>query len=353
MSLDDIREKIDALDRQIVELLNQRYGLALEVGEIKHDEHSEIYVPTREKDVLQKVSDLNDGPMLDCTVRAVYREIMSGALALEQPLRIGYLGPEATWSHQAALSRFGSSVEYVACDTLESVFAAVEKGQCDYGIVPIENTIEGPVAPTLDALAKTPLKICSELLLPISQCLLGRGEREAITEVFGHPQSLAQTRRWLQDHLPQAELLPASSTGRAAELAAESGGAAVASALAADINGLDVLADAIQDQSDNTTRFLVVGRSYGNQTGEDKTSLIIAVRHAAGSLYSALDSFRKHKLNMTKIESRPSKDEAWEYLFFLDVEGHALDESVKGALDEMAEHCTRLTVLGSYPRAVS
>ena len=354
MNLDDIREKIDALDKQLVELLNERYRLAQRVGEIKHGEDSEIYVPAREKDVFDKISSLNEGPMLERTVHAIFREVMSGALALEEPLKIAYLGPEGTWTHQAAVSKFGSSVDYLPCESFADIFSSVENGRSSYALVPIENTIEGPVGQTLDLLAGTSLKICAEVLLPISQCLLGKGSVDEIQKLYGHPQSFAQSRVWLERALPGVEQVSVSSTGRAAEIAAaEPGAAAVASPLAGEMYGLQVLASSIQSRSDNTTRFLVMGRACGASTGADRTSLLLAVKHEAGSLYGALESFRKHALNMSKIESRPSQDEAWQYLFFVDIEGHAEDESVKQALEEMRSHCTRLTILGSYPRATS
>jgi chorismate mutase / prephenate dehydratase len=354
MNLETYRKQIDELDAKLVALLNERTRAAMEIGRLKQETDAEIYVPAREKAVLDRVTALNEGPLEDASVTAIYREIMSAALALEHPMRVAYLGPEATFTHQAARSRFGGSVAYTACATISDVFAEVAKRKADYGVVPVENSIEGAVTHTFDELSSTPLKICAEISLPISHHLMAAVPQDQIRTVYSHPQVFGQCRAWLQANLPGVDLVTMSSTARAAETAArepESG--ALASALAAELYGLNVLQRDIQDAGGNTTRFLVVGKRYGEATGSDKTSLYFAVRHEPGSLCTALDVLRAHGLNMTKIESRPNKTRQWEYLFFVDVEGHASDERVKQALTALEAECAVVRVLGSYPRATN
>ena len=352
MNLDELRARIDRLDAELVRLLNERTRVALDIGQIKRKVAEEIYVPAREKEVLNRITALSQGPLSEPSLRAIYREIMSAALALEKSVKVAYFGPPSTFTHQAARSRFGGSVEYVACETIRDVFDAVEKELADYGVAPVENSTEGAVTDTLDRLVDTTLKICSEIFLPISQCLLARGPREKIRRLYSHPQVIGQCRQWLHEEMSGVEVIPAASTARAAEQAAkEEYAGALASRLAAEIYGLNVVETDVQDVSGNTTRFLVLGKRSGKATGDDKTSLLFAVQDKAGALYSALESFKQFGLNMTKIESRPSRSKAWEYLFFVDVEGHREDELIKKALGELANHCTVLTVLGSYPRA--
>lgn len=351
MSLDEIRKRIDELDAELVRLLNERTRAAMDIGRVKQETGAEIYVPAREKAVLDRVTALNQGPLENTSITAIYREIMSAALALEHNIKIAYLGPQATFTHQAARSRFGASVNYEACQTIADVFGAVQKRVADYGVIPIENSTEGAVTHTLDEFLNTPLKICAEIFLPISHHLMASIPKEKVRKLYSNPQVFGQCRQWLQDHMPGVDLVATSSTARAAEMAAkepESG--ALASDLAAELYGLTILDRDIQDLGGNTTRFLVVGKTFGDSTGEDKTSLCFGVRHTAGALCAALDVLRAHGLNMTKIESRPSKSRQWEYMFFVDVEGHASDEKVKAALDALADHCAVLTVLGSYPR---
>lgn len=353
MNLEEKRKQIDALDEQLLQVLNERIKAAIEIGRLKHEHGHEVYVPARERAVLERVLRLNEGPLEEQSVLAIYREIMSAALALEHDVRIAYLGPQATFTHQAARSRFGASVTYEACQTIADVFAAVQKRAAGYGVVPIENSTEGAVTHTLDEFLNTPLKICAEIYLPISHNLMAAGAKEQIKRLYSNPQVFGQCRQWLYTHLPEADLVPVSSTARAAEMAAnETDSGALASNLAAELYGLTLLDRDIQDLGGNTTRFLVVGKSYGEATGADKTSICFGVTHKAGALCSALDVLRKHGLNMTKIESRPSKAQQWEYYFFVDLEGHATDDNVKAALTELADHCAVLSVLGAYPRAV-
>ncbi len=352
MNLDDLRKRIDELDEQLIGLLNERTRAALEIGRLKQEQEQEIYVPSREKTVLDRAKKLNKGPLKNESVLAIYREIMSASLALEHNMKVAYLGPMATFTHQAARSRFGGSVEYVACETIREVFGHVQKKSADYGVVPIENSTEGAVTHTLDEFADTPLKICAEIYLPIAHHLLAKCPREEIVKLYSNPQVFGQCRTWLFRNMPGVELVPVSSTARAAEIAAdETACGALASDLAAELYGLDIHERDIQDVVGNSTRFLVLGRSFGAPAGNDKTSLLFGVRHRAGALCSALDILKQHGLNMTKIESRPSKAKAWEYYFFVDVEGHVEDKAVQGALDELGGHCTILTVLGSYPRS--
>jgi len=352
MSLDTVRKKIDNVDEKLVKLLNERTRYALEIGKLKKKDGKSIYVPAREKQVLTRVSKLSHGPLGDQSIRAIYREIMSAALALEKNLKVAYMGPPSTFSHQAARSRFGGSVDYLSCETISDVFDAVEKQMADYGVVPVENSTEGAVTYTLDRMTETSVKICAELCLPVTQNLLSKVPRGNIKKLYSHPQVLGQCRQWLQREMAGVDLIPVASTARGAELASKDDSAgALASSLAAEIYGLNILESDVQDLSGNTTRFLVIGNSQNQPTGDDKTSLFFAVQHKAGALYRALESFKKYGLNLTKIESRPSRSKRWEYLFFVDIEGHFEDKKVKQGLVDLGKHCALLTVLGSYPKA--
>lgn len=352
MSLESLRKKIDTVDEKLVKLLNERTRYALEIGKLKSKEGKGIYVPVREKAVLARVAGMNQGPLPKKSLQAVYREIMSAALSLEKPLKVAYMGPPSTFSHQAARSRFGGSVDYLSCEAISDVFDAVEKQMADYGVVPVENSTEGAVTHTLDRLTETSLKITAELYVAISNCLLARIPRERIERLYSHPQVFGQCRQWVKREMSGVELIPVASTAKAAELASrESNAGALAGRLAAEIYGLTVLEPDVQDLSGNTTRFLVIGNDVNKPSGNDKTSLLFAVQHRTGTLYGALESFKKFGLNMTKIESRPSRGKRWEYFFFVDVEGHADDVRVKKALNDIARHCLLITVLGSYPIA--
>ncbi len=352
MSLEKLRKQIDKLDAKLVELLNERVNVAVEIGKTKKEQGGEVYVPSREKEVFDRISQLNQGGALpDKSARAIYREIMSAALALESNLRISYLGPPATFTHQAARSKFGASVEYHPAGSIADVFAAVENGNADYGVVPIENSTEGAVTHTFDQFTGTTLKICAEIYLPISLCLMASVPREKVSRICTKQEALGQCRRWLNANMSGIEFDAVNSTTLAAEMASTSDCAAVASQLAAELYGLDVLADNIQDVSGNTTRFLVIGKKYGEPTGEDKTSIYFGIKDDVGALHDALDALKRNGINMSKIESRPSKNKAWEYYFFVDFDSHADNPHVKVALEELKEHCAVLTVLGSYPRA--
>lgn len=350
MSLQEHRHAIDHLDAQIVKLLNERTKHVLQIGEIKLKAGEEIYAPHRELAVLDRIARLNAGPITNESLRAIYREIMSSALSLEKTMTIAYLGPEATFTHQAAIKRFGSSLRYAPLKTIADVFNEVSKNRADYGVVPVENSTEGVVTHTLDMFVDSDLKIVSQIVLTIQHCLLGKGKN--IKKLFAHPQSLGQCRGWVQLHLPDVEIIETSSNARSAELAAkEKNSAAIAGVLAAERYKLPILEENIQDNSINATRFLVLGRQCSPPTGQDRTSVMFSIPHKVGALHTALAPMRRYKLNMTRIESRPSKRKAWEYFFFVDIDGHFQDENVAKALERLGKHCTFIKVLGSYPKA--
>ena len=350
MSISKHRQAIDRLDARIVRLLNDRTKHVLAIGDIKLAAGEEVYAPHREQSVLKRVCTLNRGPMTDDQLRAVYREVMSSALALEKTMTIAYFGPEATFTHQAAIQRFGSSLKYSPQKTIADVFTEVSKKSADYGVVPVENSTEGVVTHTLDMFMDSDLKVVSQIVLPVQQCLLSNSPRKQIKKLYVHPQSLAQCRGWIQTHLPAAELVETSSNARSAELAArEKSTAAIAGVLAAEKYGLRILETDIQDSADNATRFLVLGRQCSPPTGDDRTSLMLSVADKAGALHEAIAAFRRYQINMTKIESRPSKRKAWEYFFFIDCEGHAQDRRVAKAIQLLGQHCNFVKVLGSYP----
>ena len=350
MSIPEHRKAIDKLDAQIVRLLNERTKHVLNIGEIKLKAGEEIYAPHRERAVLNRICRQNAGPITNESLQAIYREIMSSALSLEKSMTIAYLGPEATFTHLAAIRRFGSSLKYSAQKTITDVFSEVAHNRADYGVVPVENSTEGVVTHTLDMFVESDLKIVAQIILPIQQCLMSKGPREDIRKLYVHPQSLAQCRGWIQNHLPHVELVETSSNARSAELAArEKHSAAIGGVLAAERYGLPILASDIQDNSTNATRFLVLGRTCSPPTGHDRTSLMLSITHEVGALYRSLSAFRRFKLNMTKIESRPSKRKAWEYYFFVDCEGHAEDKKVAKAIAELKNHCNFVKLLGSYP----
>ncbi|MDF7808253.1 prephenate dehydratase [Pontiellaceae bacterium B12219] len=352
MNLDEYRKSIDSLDSEIVRLLNERINVVLKIGEAKKEAGAEIYVPSRERAVFEKIKSLNKGPLPEESAHAIYREIMSAALALETDMKIAYLGPEATFTHQAARNKFGVSVDYIPTSTIAEVFDRVVNRTADYGVVPVENSTEGAVTHTFDQFAATPLKICAEIYLPISLTLLSNEPREEINLIYSKQEAFGQCRGWLAGNMPNARLSPVDSTTKAVQLALETpGAAAVASVMASDMYNVDVLAENIQDMQGNTTRFLVIGQAFSAATGNDKTSVMFGVKHKVGALYDALSVFKADNINMTKIESRPSKNKNWEYYFFVDIDGHSEDPEVKRALEELQEHCTLMTVLGSYPKA--
>jgi chorismate mutase/prephenate dehydratase len=350
LSLSKHRLAIDQLDAKIVRLVNERTRHVLAIGDIKLKAGEEIYAPHRERAVFDRICALNAGPITNEQLRTIYREIMSSALALEKTMTIAYFGPEATFTHQAAIQKFGASLNYAAQKTIGDVFTEVSKKLADYGVVPVENSTEGVVTHTLDMFVDSELKIVSQIVLKIQQCLMSNSPLEKIKKLYVHPQSLAQCRGWLAKNLPRVELVETSSNARSAELAAkEKFSGALGGVLAAEKYGLNILAQDIQDNSVNVTRFIVLGRQCSPPTGDDRTSLMLSVADKAGALHEAIAAFRKFKINMTKIESRPSKRKAWEYFFFIDCDGHAQDKKVAKAIQHLGKHCNFVKILGSYP----
>lgn len=349
-SIERLRHAIDGLDSNILQLLNKRAKVSLEIGKIKMDKGAGIYAADRERQVLKKLSNLNKGPISQESVEAIYREIMSGMLALEKPIKIAYMGPVASFSHLAAMKKFGSQVDYLAADSISTCFMLVEKGEADYGVVPVENSIEGAVSHTMDMLSETDLKICSQMILEVSHNLLSNSPRSRIKRVYSNPQIFGQCRMWLQANLSNVELIEVSSSSRAAQIALkEKDSACIASILAAKIYNLKVVSKSIEDSPHNVTRFFLIGNSDVPPTGHDKTSIMFSIQDRVGALSDMLAPFKKYRINLTKIESRPSKKKAWDYYFFLDLAGHREEPKVRKALDELAKKCKFLKILGSYP----
>jgi len=352
MDLTQLRKKIDSLDAKIIGLLNDRASITLAIGKDKIKNKKPIYAPAREQDVLKRIKELNAGPIKNEAVEAIYREIMSASLSLEKQIRIAYMGPEATFSHLASLKKFGSSVEHVACDNVAEVFGKVEGGDCDYGVVPIENSIEGVVTHTMDLLVDSELKICSQVLLNVTHNLMSRGALSQVKEIYSHPQILGQCRQWLLKNMPRAHLIPVVSSTKAAQMVAgKKNAACIASLIAAPLYGLTILKKNIQDSAHNITRFLVISTMDVPPTKHDRTSLVFSIKDKVGALHSMLTPFMKNKINLTKIESRPSKKKAWDYYFFVDCEGHQNDPHVARALSQLEGMCKFLKILGSYPDA--
>jgi len=352
VNLDDIRIQIDQIDRQLLTLLSDRADLVHEVGVVKKRDGLQIYAPEREEALLRKLIEINGGRLHEKSIRAIYREIMSAALSLEDDLTIAYLGPEGTWTNQAAIKKFGHSVNYSAQLNFSDVFDQVTRRAASYGVVPIENSTEGAVNHTLDLFVDSPLHICAQILLRIENGLMASIPREEIKTLYSHPQVFGQCRAWIQRNFPQADLVEVSSTTKAAQLArdnAAQGAAALGGALAAEMYGLPLLETSIQDRATNTTRFLVIGEKTCPRTGKDRTSILFAIHDRPGSLVNALKSFDQFQINLSKIESRPSKRKDWEYIFYVDLSGHCEDPQVAEALEELGKHCSMVKLLGSYP----
>ena len=354
--LSAIRDRIDALDRQIQELLNARAAAAQEVARIKlaADPQAEFYRPEREAEVLRRVKARNTGPLDGEEMARLFREIMSACLALEQPLEVAFLGPEGTFTQAAALKHFGHSVQTLSLGSIPDVFKEVEAGACHYGVVPVENSTEGVVSHTLDTFLNSPLHICGEVSLRIHHHLLSKAASlDAVTLVYSHQQSLAQCRGWLDRHLPHAASVAVSSNAEAAALVTDKpNAAAIAGEAAAEIYHLPRLMSNIEDEPGNTTRFLVIGKKDAQQSGDDKTSLMFSMHNKSGGLHSLLAPLAEHGISMTRIESRPSRRGRWEYVFFVDIEGHRKEPKVAKALQVLEEKSTLFRVLGSYPKAV-
>ncbi len=351
-----LRTTIDKLDLQILKLINERASAAGEIGRLKSESSSEVFAPVREEEVLKNVLDANKGPLEEVTIRAVFREIISGSRALQKVIKVAYLGPEYSYSHLASVERFGHAVEYMRVGSITSVFEEVNRGHVDYGVVPLENSTDGGVSDTLDMFMRLPqLKICAEVRLRIHHNLLANCDQEQIRRVYSKPQALAQCRNWLSKNLPHADLKDVSSTAVAAQLAQqEPGAAAVASRQAGVKYGLRILYSDIEDYPHNETRFAIIGHHEAARSGTDKTALMFKVPHNPGSLVEALDVFKSNKLNLTWIESFPARTSESgknEYMFFVDFEGHIEDPKVKRALAGLQGHCDQLVILGSFPIA--
>jgi chorismate mutase / prephenate dehydratase len=352
MTLDELRKQIDIVDEELVALLNKRAQIVIEIGRLKSKDGTPIYAPDREKAVLEKIRRANTGPLPDRTMLAIYRELMSGSFALEKPLRIAYLGPEGSFSHLAAVGKFGASVEYEPVTHIRGVFDEVSREHADFGIAPIENSVHGGVIDTLDALIETDVQICAEINRAIHHNLLARCPLDAVQRVYSKPEVFTQCQRWLVETNLIGKTEAVASTSRAAELARdEPGAAAIGSTLAAELYTLKIVCPNIEDVANNVTRFLVIGREAAQPTGDDKTSLVFTTTDEPGTLVSVLDAFRQGGINMSFIESRPSKKRNWEYYFFADIKGHQRDAAVQQAVEAARAHCLRLNVLGSYPRA--
>ncbi|MBY6203550.1 prephenate dehydratase [Halomonas denitrificans] len=354
--LAEIRERIDALDAKIQAAISERAKLALEVRASKGDlgRGAEYYRPDREAQVLRNVIDRNDGPLSDSVMLRLFREIMSACLAQQEPMKIAYLGPEGTFTQQAVYRQFGHSVQAIAAESIEDVFLQVQSGEADFGVVPVENSTQGMVSHTLDMFLNVEVKICAEVELRIHQHLLTQAKSLGDIEiVYAHAQSLAQCKHWLRAHLPKTELVAVSSNAEAARrVRTRPEAAAIAGRHAAEVYGLPVLFGNIEDHVDNTTRFLVLGRDLLEPSGDDKTTLMVAGRDGPGALLDLLEPLARHGVNMNRIESRPSRQGRWDYVFFIDVDGHVTDERLSGVLGELEGEARMVKILGSYPRAV-
>ena len=354
--LQSLRAGIDVLDEKIQALISERAALAQQVAKVKHasDDEPSCYRPEREAEVLQKVLARNQGPVSNEDMVRLFREIVSLCRALEQPMNIAFLGPEGTFTQSAALKHFGHVICTVAAPSIDQIFHDVDSGAAAYGVVPVENSTEGVISHTLDMFINSPLKICGEIELPIHHHLLSQSDNtRQITRIYSHEQSLAQCRSWLDNHLPGVERVAVSSNAEAARRAAEDGTvAAIAGQTAGEIYQLKTLAANIEDKGNNTTRFLVIGKQTAQASGNDKTSLLLTTRNQAGGLHRLLEPFARNAINLTRIESRPTRQSVWEYVFFIDVAGHLQDELLAQALKQLEQEGLLLKILGSYPRAI-
>jgi len=354
MNLKQLRDKIDILDAQLIDVLNKRAEVARYIAECKREKGKEVYSPEREDHILKQLALSYKGPLPTEAVTTIYSEVISACRALQAPLRVGYLGPEGTFTHLAALRKFGKSVQLAGQDNIGEIFKEVEDGNADCGVVPVENSTEGAVTHTLDMFFESDLKICSEITLEITHFLLGLTPKEKIKKIYSHPQVFPQCRQWLAHHCRGAELIPVSSTSRAAAMVLQhrSDSACIGSMVLGKLYNLKTINAHIEDASNNYTRFLVIAKKDARPTGDDKTSLLFSVKDKVGALYEMLLPFKHNKLNLTKIESRPSKKRPWEYYFFVDIQGHRESETVQRAIKNLARKCVFLKILGSYPASV-
>jgi len=351
--LSDYRKEIDRIDDEILRLLNERSKSVIEIGKIKKqkDADANLHTPAREAAIIERLVNQNTGPFPSEAIRPVYREIMSASLSLEGPQKVAYLGPRATFTHMACMQKFGSSAQYIPVHSIKEVFNEVERGRAHFGVVPIENTTEGVVNHTLDMFVDSSLVIYGEVLQEVSHHLMSKsGVAEEVKRICSHPQAIAQCRNWLETHMPHVSVSEVASTARAAEMCLEDPSiAAIASELASQLYGLKVIKARIEDNLNNFTRFLVLSQKPPQRTGKDKTSLMLSIKDKVGALYDLLRPFASHGISMTKIESRPSRRKAWEYIFFVDVEGHMEEERVSRAIEEIKGRCLFMKILGSYP----
>lgn len=355
-TLESLRRRIDSVDARLLRLLNERGRLVQSVGAVKARTRQAIYSPERERALLARLKALNRGPLSDESLESVFMEIVHASRRMQKPLTIAYFGPEATFTHMAAMRQFGKKAPMIPCSRISDVFAEVERGGADYGVVPVENSTEGVVNHTLDMFLDSPLQICTELVMPIHHALLGRRSArplpKAVRTLYTFAQPYAQCRQWVETHLPGVKVVQAASTAQSAQLAARhSGTAAIGSEWAAEYYKLDVLASRIEDSPNNVTRFLVVGTVQPAPTGRDKTSVLISIKDRVGALQDLLMVFKRARLNLSKIESRPSRQRAWEYVFFVDVLAHQSAPAMRRALDRIRETAVFVKVLGSYPRS--
>lgn len=353
-SLKTLRKQIDRLDEALLRGLNDRGRLVQAIGELKKKKGRPIFMPGREHILVQRLKGKNKGPLSNEQISQVFEDVVHACRSLQKEFRIAFFGPEATFTHQAALKSFGKATHMVPCRTIPDVFAEVQKDRADYGVVPIENSTEGIVNHTLDMFVESTLSICAEIQLPISHYLLGRAveyRRGAVRTLFTHYQALAQCAQWVETHWPGLKVIDCSSTAEAAKRASQTPrSVAIASRLAADLYSLDVLESRIEDSVQNFTRFYVIGKTEPAKTGQDKTSIMFSIKDRVGALFDMLVPFKRHGLNMTKIESRPTRQRAWEYIFFVDFLGHRSEPRVQKALHRLERSCAFLKVLGSYPR---
>lgn len=354
--LSELRDKIDAIDEQILQLINQRASCAVEVAKTKiaQGEQGTFYRPDRESLVLRRIMGLNQGPLSDHTAVLFFRELMSACLALEKPMDIAFLGPEGTFTQQAAFKHFGHAVKTIPVATINEVFSAVELNNCQFGVVPVENSTEGVISHTLDRFLTSTLKICGEVEIRVHQNLMGQATSlSEITEIFSHQQSLAQCRQWLDNHLPGVRLTAVSSNAEAARLASiNKQTAAIAGVVASEIYQLTIIEKNIEDESNNTTRFIIIGQQSPSPTGNDKTSLVVSTGNQPGALHKILEPFAKFGIGMVNIESRPSRQGLWDYIFFIDIEGHNEEKDIAQALDTVKDNVKMFKLLGSYPKAI-
>lgn len=347
-----LRERIDAIDREILDLINERARAAQKIGHLKSGHQCDYYIPSREKAIFERLSELNQGPLADDAVQSVYREIISACRSLETKLTVAYLGPEGSYHHAAATAHFGRSSEFVPTNTISQVFEEVERGRAEYGLVAIENSIEGSVNETLDKLVNSNVSIVGERYLPISHNLISFAELHEIEKVYSHPQALAQCRNWLENNLANVPLVQAPSTTKGVQLCKdEPKAAAIAGVLASDIFEVPILVRGIEDHPDNTTRFYILGRKPLAPSGDDKVSMAVFIRDRPGALYSILEPFNRLEINLTNLASRPSRLEIWQYMFFLECRGHHQEERIQKVIHEIEKNSIYIKVFGSYPRA--